>query len=126
MKPSLIRFALAAVAAALCSAPALAAAEARVTASAPDRAPTPRRVLLEQNVSLLANVAHFVEQHLGVELLPTSMERAGLGIEPLAPDGAARDRLALGAVPGPEPLGAVSAALSANPHQVRLTLRLRW
>lgn len=141
MRLNLIRIVLAAAVAAVCLGPTPARAAGDdgvalpVLGSAPTRAPAPKRVRVERHLAIVANVLHYLEDHLGVELVPESVDRADVRVAYLP----GADALPAGtdlapAVAGTFALSGAGSAttarlhtvLSATPDRFRLTLRLRW
>lgn len=109
-------------------------------AEQPQQAPSPGHMRVERQVSLIAAAVRYVEDHLGVEIVPASVDRIGVTGMPLDlyGPGAAMGAPAMGAPAvagtlafgdGSNPasaLNAMSAAVSASQNRVRLTLRMRW
>lgn len=134
MRLNLIRWVLAAAVAAVClgPAPARAAGDEGATSpllgTAPARAPKTESVRVERHLAIVANALRFLEDHLGVEVAPDSVDRPDIRLGAL-PEGAAAPAvagtLAFGAG-GPVTTARLRTVLSATPDRFRLTLRLRW
>jgi len=111
-----------------------AAAPERLTGMSGDPTPAPKRIQIERQVTLLATVVRYVEDHLGVEVLPAPADRTGISGAPLEWGGATVPAgpsmagvLNFGGPDGSMPaLSRMSAALSAGQDRLRLTLRMRW
>jgi hypothetical protein len=101
----------------------------------PRNAPSPGHMRVERQVSLIAAAVHYLEDHLGVEIVPASVDRIGVGGMPLELHGAGT-AMAAPAVAGTLAFGdrsnpasafnAMSAAVSASQNRLHLTLRMRW
>jgi hypothetical protein len=95
----------------------------------PDAAPAPTRIRIERHLSVVANVVRYVEDHLGVEVVPGSLGHLGGPGSPLGlGEPAVAGTFALGGAGDGtrSPFGPLSAAISAGQDRVRLTLRMRW
>lgn len=98
------------------------------------KAPSPGHMRVERQVSLIAAALRYVEDHLGVEIVPASVGRIGDAATPLGLDGpgtpgrpAVAGTFAFGGGTGPvRALNAMSAAVSASQNRLHLTLRMRW
>jgi len=123
-------------AAALWAAPSpCVAAQADLLGVSPDGTESPSHFRVERQVSLIASVVRYVENHLGVEIVPGSMHRAGTRGTPLdlyGPPAAAAappamaGTFALSGGDARSALGRMSAAVSAGQDRLHLTLRVRW
>jgi len=124
-------------AAALWAAPhPCAAAQAHLLGAEQRSAPSPTHYRIERQMSLLATVVRYVEDHVGVELVPGPVERIGAAGTPLELDGAPAGLAARPAMAGVfavggganplSALGRMSAAVSASENRLHLTLRMRW
>lgn len=127
--------ATAVTAAALWAAPhPCAAAPARLMGVEGEAAPAPKGIHVERQIALLASVVRYVEDHLGVEIVPAGVERPGTLGAPLEVGGGAFPAgpsmagvLNFGDPNGALPaLSRMSAAVSAGQDRLRLTLRMRW
>ncbi len=103
------------------------AEETNLMGVSPDAVPTPSRIRIERHLSILANVVRYVEDHLGVEVVPGGVDRIGVSDAPLGlSEPAVAGTFAFGGADRRSPFTPMSAALSAGQNRVRLTLRMRW
>lgn len=124
-------------AAALWAAPSpCAAAGEHLLGVGPEATPSPSRYRVERQVSLIATVVRYVEDHLGVEIVPASVHRVGIEGTPLDLYGPPVRAAGLPAMAGTFAVGGdenalhalnrMSAAVSASEDRLHLTLRVRW